>query len=116
MGEEIARRHLEARGYELVDQNFRTRYGELDIVAAAGGVLVFCEVKTRVSNGPPGPFPPLASVGIRKRRQLRRMAAQWLAARARPRGGLAGVRFDAIGVSLDPDGRLLALDHLENAF
>ena len=116
MGEQIARRHLEARGYELVEQNFRTRYGELDIVAAAGGVLVFCEVKTRVANGRPGPFAPLASVGTRKQRQLRRMAAQWLAARGRPRGTRAGVRFDAIGVSLDPGGRLLALDHLENAF
>jgi len=116
MGERIARRHLEARGYELLDHNFRTRYGELDIVAETGGTLVFCEVKTRVSTGRSGPFEPLASVGIRKQRRLRRMAVQWLADRGRPRGGGAGVRFDAIGVSLDAGGRLVALDHLENAF
>jgi putative endonuclease len=116
LGERIAGRHLEARGYELLDRNFRTRYGEIDIVASGRGALVFCEVKTRV-EGAAGAFAPLASVGPRKQRQLRRMAAQWLADGARPRAaGGREIRFDAIGVTLDPSGRLLSLDHVENAF
>ncbi len=114
-GERLACDHLAARGYRVVDRNFRTRYGEIDVVARSGRVLVFCEVKTRVSNGGGAPFGPLASVGPRKQRQLRRMAGQWLAAAPRPPGG-DSIRFDAIGVTLDPNGRLADLEHLEGAF
>jgi len=117
LGEALAARHLEARGYEVVDRNFRTRYGELDLVACDRRHLVFCEVKTRVADGASGPFGPFASVGAGKRRQVRRMAREWLAATAtvrRPRP--AQLRFDAIGVTLDRGGRLIALDHVEDAF
>ena len=43
-GEELAARHLRRRGFEIVDRNYRTRWGELDIVAFDGRVLAFCEV------------------------------------------------------------------------
>jgi putative endonuclease len=116
-GEELAARHLERRGYEVVDRNFRTRYGELDLIAADERFLVFCEVKTRIARASPGPLGPLAAVGARKQRQLRRMAREWLAARPgelahRP----AELRFDAIGVSLDGRGELVLLEHVEGAF
>jgi putative endonuclease len=115
VGESLAARHLEARGYEVIDRNFRTRHGELDLVACDPRCLVFCEVKTRVgANGPYGPF---ASVGLDKRRRVRAMAREWLAANAaveRPRP--AQLRFDAIGIRLDGGGRLLELEHLEDAF
>src|SRR5215207_9277865 len=113
LGERLAAEHLAARGYELLERNFRTRYGELDLVARSGRFLVFCEVKTRISAGPPGPFGPLASVGGRKRAQLRRMAGQWLHERSAP-GGPRQARFDVIGIILDPAGRLLSLEHVED--
>ena len=117
LGESLAARHLEARGYEVIDRNFRTRYGELDLVARDRCALVFCEVKTRVARPAAGPFGPLASVGVRKRRQVRAMAREWLAAKASSgRPPPARLRFDAIGISLDPRGRLLELDHMEDAF
>jgi putative endonuclease len=101
----------------VVDRNFRTRYGELDLVAAGGRFLVFCEVKTRVVCGRPGPLGPLAAVGARKQRQVRLMAREWLATGA---SGLtrrpSELRFDAIGITLDGTGRLVALEHLEGAF
>jgi putative endonuclease len=116
-GEKLAARHLERRGYGIVDRNFRTRYGELDLIAADESFLVFCEVKTRVVRAPPGPLGPLTAVGASKQRQLRRMAREWLAARS---GGLthrpAELRFDAIGVSLDGRGELVVLEHVEGAF
>jgi putative endonuclease len=116
-GEELACRHLRARGFEIVDRNFRTRYGELDVVAADERFLVFCEVKTRVARGPHGPLEPLAAIGARKRRQIRLMAREWLARPAWPAPGRPPeLRFDAIGVTLDPGGRPLRLDHLEGAF
>jgi putative endonuclease len=117
LGEELAARHLEARGFEVVERNFRTRYGELDVVARDQRFLVFCEVKTRIvrlaTREVLGPF---AAIGVRKQRQVRAMAREWLAA-----GRLEGarppeLRFDAVGVSFDPSGRLLSLEHLEAAF
>lgn len=114
-GEELAARHLEARGIQVIDRNFRTRYGELDVVGRDARFLVFCEVKTRIVR-PQHVLGPFASIGPRKQRQVRAMAREWLAS-----GRLDGprppeIRFDAIGVSFDAGGRLLALDHLEAAF
>jgi putative endonuclease len=129
-GEELATRHLEARGFEVVERNFRTRYGELDLIARDARFLVFCEVKTRIARSVPGGgaqadvLGPFAAIGPRKQRQVRAMAREWLsqASLDGPGGPLlrtprpAEIRFDAIGISFDASGRLLSLDHLEAAF
>jgi putative endonuclease len=112
-GETLAAQHLARRGFRILERNYRTRWGELDIVAFNGRELVFCEVKTRRADL--GPAWPLESVHPRKRHQVRRMASSWL--RERPGHPYAQVlRFDAIGVLLDGDGRLQGLEHLEGAF
>ena len=49
-GEEAALQILQMRGYKILDRNFRSRYGEIDIVAQDGNILVFVEVKTRWSR------------------------------------------------------------------
>ena len=103
----------------MVERNFRTRFGELDVVARDPRFLVFCEVKTRIvrraapAHDVLGPF---AAIGLRKQRQVRAMAREWLA-----QGRIDGprppeLRFDAIGISFDACGRLLSLEHLEAAF
>ena len=118
-GEELAARHLEARGYMVVERNFRTRYGELDVVARDSRFLVFCEVKTRILRdraGGPDVLGPFAAIGPRKQRQVRAMAREWLGQTRLEGPRPAEVRFDAIGVSFDTTGRLLALEHLESAF
>jgi putative endonuclease len=115
LGEQIAERHLQRRGYRIVERNFRTRYGEIDLIAVSPRTIVFCEVKTRLAGGRTGPAGPLDAIGPLKRRQVRAMATQWLSsASARPRR--PELRFDAIGVTLEPSGNLVALDHLEAAF
>ena len=111
LGEELAAQHLERLGYAIVARNHRTRFGELDIVAADDRALVFCEVKTRRSGG----GPPFESLHAAKRAQVRRMASAFLA-EVRDRPARRALRFDAIGVVLDRDGRLVRLDHLEGAF
>ena len=118
LGESVAVRHLTALGYEVLERNFRTRRGELDVVAADSSCIVFCEVKTRVAGGTAGPATGIDAIGHAKRRCLRALAAEWLRARppgrARPRR--ARLRFDAIGVTLAADGAVLSLEHVPDAF
>lgn len=109
-GEQIAADHLRRLGYEVVTRNHRTRFGELDIIALAGDTLVFCEVKT--ARGSVSPF---ESLHARKRAQVRRMAASYLAENQTHRYA-ENIRFDAIGIVCDAAGRLTSLEHLEGAF
>ena len=112
-GETLAADHLVRRGYRIIDRNYRTRWGELDIVAYDGTTLAFCEVKTRRMAGVERD--PLESVGWKKRSRIRKMASRWLVERTdRPRADQ--LRFDAIGVTFDLSGRLVRLEHLEGAF
>ena len=113
LGEQLAAEHLTRRGFEIVERNYRTRWGELDIVAYDGRTLAFCEVKTRrlTTSG----RDPLESVHSLKRSKVRKMAARWLIERT-DRPYADNVRFDAIGVTLDSSGRLVSLQHLEGAF
>jgi putative endonuclease len=113
LGEQLAAEHLVRRGFEIVERNYRTRWGELDIVAFDGRTLAFCEVKTRRLS--PGGAGPLEAVRWRKQSRVRKMAGSWLIERSeRPHADR--LRFDAIGVSFDLAGRLVALEHLEGAF
>jgi putative endonuclease len=115
-GEELAAEHLAALGLEILERNFRSRHGELDVIAADERYLVFCEVKTRVVRSRPGPLGPFSAIGPEKRRRVRAMAREWLAL-SRPGGPHPPeIRFDAIGVSYDAAGRLVSLEHLEAAF
>ncbi len=84
-GEQAAVSYLEGCGFRILDRNWRCADGEIDIVAVDRHTFVVCEVKTR-SGTRYGT--PLDAVGQAKRRRLRRLAAQWLAAH--------GIRFDQI--------------------
>ena len=111
VGEQLAAQHFERLGYRVVARNYRTRFGELDLVVTDGYVIVFCEVKTRRA----GSGEPWDTLGEAKRRQVRSMGATWLAeVHDRPR--TSELRFDAIGVLIDEHGALARLEHLEGAF
>jgi putative endonuclease len=116
-GERLAAERLMAAGYRILDRNFRTRHGELDLVASDGRALVFCEVKTRVvARSRASPYGPFTSLGRSKRRQVRSMAREWLASRRGYQCSAAELRFDAIGVTVSQSGEVVAVDHLEDAF
>ncbi len=112
-GEDLAAEHLTRRGYTIIERNYRTRWGELDIVAYNGEVLAFCEVKTRRLRS--GERNPLESVHALKRSRIRKMAGRWLVERTK-RPYAETLRFDAIGITLDASGRLASIEHLEGAF
>lgn len=112
LGEQLALEHLERLGYELVARNHRTRFGELDLVVTDSRSLVFVEVKARRATRPGRAWENLHPA---KRAQVRRMAAAFLAeVPSRPMRD--ELRFDAVGVTIDPRGRLVTLEHLEGAF
>jgi putative endonuclease len=113
LGEQLASEHLVRLGYEIVERNYRTRWGELDIVAFDGRILTFVEVKTRRLNG--DRRRTFDALHQPKRNRVRKMAGAWLIERSdRPHAD--ELRFDAIGVTFTPDGRLVSIDHLEGAF
>lgn len=115
-GEQLAAEHLERRGCLILERNYRSRWGELDIVALEPDTqtIVFIEVKTRRAPRV-GRVTPLESVHQRKRWQVRKMSGNWLAERPdRPR--VKNLRFDAIGITLDHAGSLVELVHIEDAF
>lgn len=113
-GEDAAAEMLAALGYEIVERNFRTRFGELDIVAVDGRCLVFCEVRARV--GREAIAQALESIGPGKRLQLRKMAREWFRLSGAERPATGAVRFDAVAVAIAPNGRPLALEHVRDAF
>lgn len=93
MGEDLACVELVRRGYEVVARRYRTRCGEIDIVARDGDVIVFIEVKARATDRFGG---AAAAVTGRKQRRIAEMAVHFLARhqslRDRP------CRFDVVTV------------------
>jgi len=109
-GEALAARWYEAAGYAVVDRNWRCREGELDLVAAAAGVVVFCEVKTRRGDRFGAPF---EAVTVAKQRRIRGLAARWLA--EHPGARVSRVRFDVASVRVVAAAPP-AVDVIEDAF
>jgi putative endonuclease len=124
LGEELAAVHLQRLGFAVLARNVRTRYGEIDLIVFDGRTLVFAEVKTRRARHGrctlPAHHDPLASLRPRQRLRLRRLALAWLSSdRSRTssrRPTAETIRFDALGVIVDEQDRLLRLDHLEGAW
>ena len=108
-GEDFACRALRRRGYEILDRRYRTRAGELDIIARENGTLVFVEVKTRSS---PRFGHPFDAVTRAKQRKLVAMADDYLM-----RKGWQGrpCRFDVVGLSMRETGRP-SVEIVTNAF
>ncbi len=91
-GEEAVAAWYEARGYEVVERNWRCRAGELDLILRRGRTFVFCEVKTRTSDAFGA---PVEAVNRDKQVRLRHLAARWLEdAPLRP----TEIRFDVASV------------------
>ena len=107
--EERASRHLEGAGFTIVERNFRTRGGEIDIVARKGDVLVFVEVRSREDAALE---PPEASVTPAKRRRIAAAARRYLS--NVPPSSWREARFDVIAI--EGNGDDAALRHYQAAF
>ena len=115
IAEDLVAERLIAEGWEIVERNARTRYGELDIVALDGRTLVFVEVKGARADTIFGPEKPILSIDFTKQRRVRRLGTAWMAER-REFPPFDDIRFDAVGVTLDRAGRPIEIEHIEGAF
>ena len=108
-GEAAAAHHLESLGWRILARSFRTRLGEVDLIARERAVVVFVEVKTR---GSLACGRPAESVGGLKRARMARAARAWLL-----RHGAAepACRFDVVEVLERLDGGF-DIRHLRDAF
>lgn len=99
IGEELAAAYLREQGYQIIFQNFYSKYGELDLVAKKNNQLVFVEVKTRTQDCYGS---PAEAVDQRKRRHMTYAARYFI-----QRFGFhhADIRFDVVEVQLN---------HIEN--
>ena len=108
-GEDLALHYLAERGYTLVVRNYRTRYGELDLIMRSGGALVFVEVKLRRGRE----FgDPIEAVTPRKQTAVRSMAEQYLAEREPE---FEDLRFDVVGI-LASRNEPPKVQHIQDAF
>lgn len=98
LGEDIAAQFVVTLGWQVLDRNWRTRYGELDLIGADGTTLVIVEVKTRASAVYTD---PVSAITAAKLRRMRLLARQWLAAQPADAPWWDVIRFDAISVQLD---------------
>lgn len=107
-GEQRAVEFLLKKGYQIIERNWRTRFGEIDIVAKDKEVIVFVEVKTKTGNQFGEPW---EMVNRRKLEQVRKMGEVYLT-----KNGLsdAVARVDVIGVWLNRDYRVEKIEQWEN--
>jgi len=108
-GEIVAANFLRKRGYEIVERNYRSRAGEIDIIAREKGDIVFIEVKTRRSSN----FGlPQEAVSYRKQRRLTKIALSYLTYH-RLRG--VNCRFDVVGILMKED-KVRDIELIKGAF
>jgi len=111
-GEEKAVRHLRKNGYTIIDLNFSSRFGEIDIIAAKGRILAFVEVKMRKDDH----FAAAREfVDYRKQQRIKTTAQIWLSVNE-PEADLQP-RFDVCEVyASDVKDKNFKLNYIENAF
>ncbi len=107
LGEDLAAEFLKKKGYKIMERNFSTRFGEIDIIANKNGVTVFVEVKTKKG----GLFGlPEEMVSKSKLEKVRRMSEVYL------KGTSVRCRIDMVAVVLGRDLEVKRMTHHENLY
>ena len=107
LGEELARKYLESKGYGILEQNYKTRRGEIDLIAKHKNELIIIEVRTKHHEQ----FgTPEETIDYKKRLRLLRNANAYIAKIKHT--GLC--RIDAVCVVIDENKGLRRITHYEN--
>ena len=108
-GEEVAAKYLRSRNYSIIEKNFRTPFGEIDLIAERDGCVVFLEVKTRISDH----FgPPLSAITWAKKKRIIRNCQYYLKLKKILWGPC---RIDVMGIKLDREFRIELIQYVKNA-
>jgi len=110
LGERIACEYLVKKGYNIVGQNWRITFGEIDIIARNGKTIHFVEVKAILDKGG---FFPEQHVDYKKQRKLRQMAQIWLSQNNYPQD--IPHQIDIIGILVNQITRNAKLHYFPNA-
>lgn len=111
-GELAVKALLEQKGYCILETNFRTRTGEIDIIAAQGSTLVFLEVKTRSSMNC---GIPEEAITFRKQQRIRRLALEYMSTMG-PGQRYQDIRFDVAAVAVVYGEEIAEIRLYEGAF
>ena len=107
LGEEIARKYLEKHDYKIIEQNYRTRYSELDLIAYKDTWLIFIEVRTKIGEQFGSPEETLNKQKIQR---LQRAAAAY----ATTNKHKGQYRIDAVCIVLNKNQNVERINHYEN--
>jgi len=106
IGEEVARKYLGDKGYRIIEQNYRTRYSEIDLIVERNNVLIFVEVRTKRNNNF---VSPEESINQKKLKKLYWNAENYM--NIKKYKGQS--RIDAICIILDSNNNIEKLEHYE---
>ena len=109
IGERLAASYLKKKGYKVVGRNYRTIFGEIDIVARLANFIVFVEVKTRATSSL---GPPYLAITKAKERHMVKSALFYL---KQHRSVSASWRIDIVSVKLDQAHKVENIELFENA-
>ncbi len=107
IGEGIARKFLEEKGYKIIEQNYRTKYSEIDLVALKDKKLIFVEVRTKIGENFGTPEETIIG---NKAKKVWQNASVYIAFKKWD----GPARIDAICIVLKPDYNIERLSHYEN--
>jgi|YelNatPaOPRAMG01_1025707.scaffolds.fasta_scaffold00971_15 putative endonuclease len=109
IGEEFALEYFKRNGFEIYERNYRTRFGEIDLIAKKRNLIIFVEVKTRKSLD----FgEPIEAIDKRKQQKIKFLANFYLSKLK----GSYQIRFDVFLIVLDKNNKILSWEHIPNAF
>ncbi|MCF7877545.1 MAG: YraN family protein [Candidatus Omnitrophica bacterium] len=107
LGESIAKDYLKKKGYKIIDQNYRTRYAEIDLIAIYRRVLIFIEVRTKIGERFGSPEETLSKKKINK---ITRNCLAYIY----QNGWKKDYRIDAICVVFEENKGLERVSHYKN--
>lgn len=110
IGEDFALKYFKKKGFEICERNYKTNFGEVDLIVRKENLLVFVEVKARKSLE----FgEPIEAVNVRKQEKIRFIANYYL---LRKKMRDYQIRFDIFSIILDKDNKIKSFEHISNAF
>lgn len=107
----VARDYLAKKGYEILESNFQTRFGEIDLICTKDGKLIFTEVKLKIGEAFGAPE---EMIDAKKVCQVQKTAERFLLENPQVAAKYPVYQIDAVCIVAEADGQISRLDHYKN--